>query len=154
MHPFEEEFKWPFVCVARQNVEVRSWDTRGNDALQVFYTRSMDPGTLLRYSSSCWDSSKDEDVSNERRNVKTSPTAIVTSLFRVVRRILVTSLKHCSVTVPLTVSLHNQELRFVLLIGVVECYENSDTNARTQVQRVYLDDSVRYFESTVWTNAC
>ena len=39
------------------------------------------------------------------------------------------------------VLLHSQELRFELLTYIVECYENSDTNARTQV-RAFVRNSI------------
>ena len=44
-------------------------------------------------------------------------------------------------------SLHTQEIRLVLLTDVVECYENSDTNARTQVPHESDDDLFKRFEN-------
>ena len=54
----------------------------GNDALQSILHEKHGPMERLAsicYSSSCWDSSKDEDVSNgTTKRKKTSPTTIVT----------------------------------------------------------------------------
>ena len=124
----------------------------GNDALQSIHTKARTHGTT------CFDmlfllmgTKKDEDVSTERRNVRRRPRLLFTSLFRVVRRILVTSLKHCEYHCTTHSYLYTLKNTFIL-IGVVDVTKTLTPTLEHRYR--YIRRSVRYFESTVWTNAC